>query len=328
MKKHIPTVIAVISSFLVAACLFQIAELKNQLWGVQNDLSSQISWVMSSVDNIHFNIENTLKEQANLLESSSWVFDEVDIDNRAVIIRCAVTPKEYRPDDTAAILVCNDKEYPMTLSNGEYTAMLSVPLFGDSNFSKVQLIDDGTVRTAALNWWITPRFELLPQVNANFTGRGSGSVRDGGFNLERNGEIEIHIFQSENNFSAQSISMFEYINGEELERTGIPLNTVPSPRKDRAIPERAVSIYSDSETATDFYYQLNKSVAIPFDSTYEVYIEVVDNYGLHYRLLLDRTAIDSRGNPIDGMNYWHGAEADIYDASGNVLWESGKEMYY
>ena len=71
-----------------------------------------------------------------------------------------------------------------------------------------------------------------------------------------------------------------------------------------------------------------KSVEIPFGGTYEVYVEVIDNYGFCYRSLIDHTAIDDKGTPVEDMNYWHGSEADIYDENGNVLWESGKEIYY
>ena len=324
MKKHAPTAIAVIALILVVVCLFQIAELKSQIWSVHNGLSSQISGVRSSVDNIHANIANTLNEQANLLVNSTWTFDEADIDAETVTIRCVVTPKEYSPDSTSVVLVCNDAEYSMALENGEYIVVLPIPLFGESILSMVQLIDDGTVRTEVLDWWISPRFEFLPQINAYFIGSSGVRRVDGKLSLHRDGEIEINIYQYENSVIVQSISMLEYIDGEEIERTNIPLNTIPSTRQDGAVREEpARRIYGYSEMPTDFYCSLNKIVEIPTGSTYEMYIELVDNYGFHYRVLLDHI-IDSDDNRVEDMVF----EIAIYDGDGNVLWVPDKEFFY
>ena len=328
MKNHLPNSVAIIAITIVLMCFVQILDLKSLLVSSQNEMSMQISRVANSVDNIHFTIANSLNEQAKLLADSDWAFDQVDIDARMMTVRCAVTPKEYRPNATTVILVCNDVEYPMMLDKGEYAVVLSIPLFGESVVSKVQLIDGNTVRTEALDWWLTPHFEVLPQVNASFSGRGSGSVKDGKFNLKKEGEIEISIYQNENNGSVHSISLLDYIDGTEIERTNIPLNTDPSPSQYGAIPDRSVLIgHNDSQINRTFYYPLDKSVAIPFGSTYERYIEVVDNYGFRYRVMMEWTIVDNKGNPTDELHYWHGGEAAIYDEQGHELWVSGKGGY-
>ena len=325
MKNHIPTGISIIACVLVIACLVQIADLKTRLSNVQNNLGNQISGIQSSINNIKGDIRDTMEEQASLLEDTNWTFEGTDMGARTATIRCVVTPKEYRPNDTAVILMCNDKEYPMALENAEYTAVLSLPLFDESVLSKVQIIDNGTVRTEALNWSIVPRFEFMPQVNANFAGGGTGSAKDGKFIFQREGDIEIHFYQNANNFSVQSITLYEYMDGAEIGKTDIPLNTIPSPRKD-GMPEPATRIYNESEPVSDFYYPLNKTVEIPFGSTYEMYIEVVDNYGFHYRVWIAGSVIDNNGTPTEDLNPWPSQEAGIFDEHGTVLWEPYKEI--
>ena len=324
MKERASNGIAIIALILVVACLFQIATLKNQLRETYSGLSSQFADIRSSIANIHGNIEYTLNKQANLLDSSNWTYGEVDIDAKTAIVQCAVTPKEYRPDDTSVILVCNDTKYPMTLQNGEYVLMLPVPLFENSVFSKVQLIEGGAVRTETLDWWITPHYDFLPYIIAQFAGQSSSDTKDGIFNLRRVGEIAIRLNQKENNVSVQSISMLEFIDGAETERTSIPFNSTPSTRN-FLMPEPASRLHNES--ASDFYYQLNKTAEIPFGSTYEMYIEVVDSYDLHYRVLIGRTIIDSDGNTKGGLSSWFGTEADVYDEKGNALWITEKVMF-
>ena len=324
MKNRIPESVAIIALVMAGICLFQILELKNQMWNSHNELSHQISYMNTSISNIHFAVENSLREQAEILKKSDWTFEASDIEAQMVTIRCAVTPKEYRPNETAATLTCNDKEYPMLLDKGEYAAMISIPLFGDSVVSKVQLIDSGVVRTEELDWWIAPQFEVLPQINASFDGSSSGKVKDGMFNLQRTGEIGINIYRNANNVLIQSISMLEYLDGKEIEKTNIPLNTTPTQHQSGAIREEpARRVYGDSELPVEYYFSLEKSVKIPFGSKYEIYIEVVDNYGFHHRVLVDGAIIGSAGNIVDKFTNWYGAEASVYDANGNALWTPG-----
>ena len=327
MKKHIPSVLAVIALILVGICLAEIGSLKNQLNNAQNNLSMQISGVRSSVDNIQFNVENTINEQANLLESTDWSFDEADIAARTVTLHCAVTPKIYRPEDTAVALVCDGREVPMVLNQGEYTATLEIPLFGESVFSKVLMSDGGEVRSETLDWHIMPQFEFLPQVNASFFGGSSGSAKDGKFFLRREGQIDAHLYQQGSEFAVASMAMVECIDGVESARTDMPLNTTPSPGVSDGRPSPATRLYPEGESETDFYYEHNKTIEIPFGSVYEMYVEVVDNHGFCHRVLLDVAEVDANGQPIDDMNYWHGEYTGIYDADGRELWSNGKWAY-
>ena len=313
MKKNTSTIIAAISCFLVVVCLFQISGLKQQIRYLDNNINNRFSNIDSFANNIYANVENQLNEQAKLMTSSDWTLGEVDIGTKMATMHVAVAPKEYRPDTTTAILICNDTEYPMSLKNGEYIASLSLPLFERSVLGKVLLVDNGVVQTESLNWDITPRFDFLPELEARFVGNTQSSSKNGATTWKLNGEVQIHLYQKENGVSVQSISMLEYIDGKEMSKTNIPLNTTPSSRYG-GTPERAVSAvyvsdsYPDSANPSDFYYLLDKSFDVPNVSELKLYIEMVDSYGLHYRI------------PLDYNHAGRGTGASIYDENGKLLW--------
>ena len=320
MKKNTSAIIAVIACVLVAICLFQISGLKQQLQNLDNNMNNRFSGVERMehiVNNIYANIDNRLSEQADLLASSGWKPSEVDIVAKTATIQCAVAPKEYRPDSTAAILICNDVQYPMTLQNGEYIVSLPLPLFENSAVSKVLFVDDGMVRTQSLDWDIYPRYNFLPDVTVQFMGEGSGKVKDGMFVWKMKGDAEIHVTQKGKIAAVQSISLITYIAGGETARTDIPLNTKPSARGNTMLAERAEY---EVVTPSDFYYPMDTSFEVPFNSTLELIVEVVDSYGLHYRGTLYHIDVDGSGRPQD-TGWWNGAESSIYDENGTVLWD-------
>ena len=329
MKKHISTIIAAIACVLCAICLAQLVDMKQQIQSLQSNLGTYMTGTQSSINNIYSNIDSKLEEQSNLLASGEWAFGEADIDAGTVILQCSVAPKEYQPEVTSAALFCNGTEYPMTLADGEYAAKLPISLFGDSVVSKVQFEENGTVRTESLEWYISPRYEFLPNVYANFSGSGRGSIGEGSYIWSREGQVEINVERKGNETDVQSIAMIEYTDGQETKRTDIPLNTTPAPQSNgTAYMEPATPVGDVGASPSYVYYPLNNDFEIPFGSTFDLYIEVVDGYGLHYRVLIDHTEVDSDGRPVDDeYGHWRGFEAGIYDNDGNALYVPGEELY-
>lgn len=317
MKKDISTITSGISCVLLVICLFQIISLKQQLQSLESNVSYRISNVESSISSIYSNIDMKLEEQSNLLAKSDWTFSDVDVEAGIVKVKCTVSPKEYRPEETKAILMCNDTEYSMALEKGEYTAIIPISLFDESHVSKVQFIEDDTIRNENLDWYLSPRYDCLPMVYANFGGSTDGKVRDGIYVKSYDGVIDINIDQKDDMVDVQSITMIECINEKEATRTEIPISTTTSTQASG----------NSIENPTYFYCDLDKSVEIPFGSTYSIYIEVVDSYNLHYRALIDYEAIDYNGDPIDGFEWWCGSESSIYNENGEALFVIDEELY-
>lgn len=130
----------------------------------------------SSVQAIYSTVGSQLERGASLLAGKEFRYEgEPDLANRTARLRCTVTPKEFSPDRTGATLYWSGGEAAMTLEQGAFSAVLELPLFSESSVSRVTFSQDGTLRTEALDWYFSPRTELLPCFYASFDGSASGS---------------------------------------------------------------------------------------------------------------------------------------------------------
>ena len=331
MKKSISigvAIVSVITCILVMVCLWEIADLKQQIFHAEHNLYSAIDMAsVNTANNLYATIESLQADRDRIMISRDCTYGDIDAEKKTATVHWTFVPKEYRPDETRAVLVFNGKEYPMTLKNGEYTVSLPIPLFEDTVFSQVQLIDGDTIRTEILGWNLSPRFELLPEIFAYFSGGSGFDARDGKFRVEQDGEITISVrHQTFDAPPIQAISMVEYINGEEISRTDIPLTDTSSAISDTVQPTIPPMVGGSYENPSYFYYQMNKISEIPFGSTYELCVEVVDGYGLLHREWLDYFVVDSDGTP-SYEPYSPTSGSNIYDESGNVLWSAVEAIY-
>ena len=303
--------------------------MKQRLFFAEHNLSSAIDMAsVNTANNLHATIESLQADRDRIMISQDFTYGDVDAEEKTVIVHCAFAPAEYRPDETRGVLIYNDKEYPMTLENGEYKVSLPIPLFEDTVFSQVQLIDGDTVRTEVLDWYLYPRQEFLANIYVDFSGRSGFDTKDGMFSLERDGEITISVFQQDITAPPiQAISMIEYIDGEEISRTNIPLTSTSSARSDVAQPTTPPLIDGGFAGPSTFYYTLNKTSEIPFGSTHELCIDVTDGYGFLYREWIDRIAVDNDGIHSDESFYSRVSGSNISNESGDVLWSAVDAIY-
>ncbi|MPM41941.1 hypothetical protein SDC9_88603 [bioreactor metagenome] len=331
MKKHLSDILAAVACLLVIVCMFQISALKQQVGNLQNVLNSQMSNVSDNINGIYSNVSSMLEEQASLLADSSWEFGEADMDALTVELLCSVSPKEYA-SGTAATIVVDGVEQPMTISNGTFTAKTKVPLFAEVTVSKVVFREGDTVRTEALDWHLSPRGEYLPNVYANLDGSSTGSVKDGIYAYHREGVVNVDV-DCGHAYELKSVTLVETIDDQEIGRTDIPLDNKDFfenyQSEDGARPEPAESLAQSAgtELSSSFYYGLDKDYEIPFGTVLTIYVEVEDGNGLFYRCIIDRTELNEIGDLVDDSSWWCGSESSIYDANGKGLYEIDPNLY-
>lgn len=330
MKKNLSPILTGVACLLVVICLFQISNLNQRINTLENNLASQVSQVRNEVTGISSNINASLEEQASLLADSSWEYGDADYDARTVELVCSVSPKEYSSETAASILV-GDTEHPMTLSNGAFTAHVSIPLFEETRVAKVMFREGDVSRTELLDWYLSPRYDYLLNVYADLSGSATGSPKDGVYHYQRSGVINIDVASKETT-GVKSITLVEVMDGKELGRTNIPLDNTAffenyqGENGARPEPARPVTQAVNSDPVGPFYYELERDYEIPYGSTWMLYIELEDSHGLVYRSIIDRQEISASGEPTDDA-YWFGLEASIYDADGNVLYEPDEDLY-
>lgn len=304
MKKNYLIPLQIITCILLVISIFRGCALENELQNVQNNLSNRISEVRSDVNNISYEISSTMEKEASLLAMAEWSYGAFDEEAKIVEIICKISPKEYTSETTAAVVYAG-QEYPLTLDNGTFTGAVDIPVFEEAHLELVCFKDGENVRSESLDWYITPRSEYLLDVYAQFSGGQSYRRGEDVLIISYKGDIQVEVINKEDWDDIKKIELVEYMDDKEIARTNIS--------------------YDDASTAS--WCEWRKDVEIPFGSTYKVYVETVDNYGLHYHNLVLLEEIDSYGEPADDWEWWHGAEADIYNAEGNPLYVKEYEEY-
>lgn len=316
MKKNWQTILLAVMCVMLGICMAQIADLKEQLHSFENNTYNRLSYVEMNVNRLYSGIDEKLEQQAKILADSEWSYGEADVDAGTVLLKVSISPKEYRPEATEAYVSCNDTEYLMTLEDGSYTVSIPISMYKESFVSVVKLRDGDAVRTEKLDWYVNPRYEYLPIVYAHYSGSSSGTgkngvTQQGTYRKTFQGEIQLTIDQKgEYADDIQAVALVECLDDEVVEVTKIPEETW-----------KASGHYPYS-------WPFEKTVSIPFGSTYGVYLEVVDGDGLRHRAWVEKETIDAEGNPVKNTSeFWRGAEASIHDAEGKLVYAPDGEWY-
>lgn len=294
MKKEYLFVVQIVTCVLLVICMFKISSLNNQIQNLKNHLSSRISDVEHEVGNISYDISKAMEEEASILSLAQWEYGEIDENSKTVEMFCEITPKEYSSGTTAE-MVYDDKRYPLTYDNGIYVGKIMIPLFEEVHIPLVQFAEDGSVRTEYLEWYLSPRSEVLPYVYAEAPescsyGRESNATE---VSFTYTGNIFLHCGSEDDLDKIQESYVVECIDGKEISR-----------------------IKFANETMCEW----NKETSIPFNSTYEVYVETIDIYNFHHRNIVFYAEISDSGDVLDNHGWYYGAEANIYDDKGNPLY--------
>ena len=306
--------------------LNKISSLNDNLYGVSSRISSLENQLYNSVSSIQNTISNNLEEQASLIIGTSYEYGEADIENGIINVSVIVTPKEYTAD-TEAYLISGSNEYPMTLDNGVFKADMQLSIYDDFSSHLVKFVNNDATKNEEIRLNLSPRYDFLPTMYARYRGQCTSIKEKNSYKATYNGQITINLERKGNPIEAVKIEMLEYLNGEEIARTDVPLNTTPIETQSAdgmfIAAEEALTPYdSDWQGSKTYYYQLKeKDVSIPNGSVYEIYIELTDSLGLLHRMPADTREISKEGLPIDrASNYIDGAT--IYNAkTGQMLYQ-------
>ncbi len=317
MKKHIPTIISIVSCLLTLLCVFRISALENRLNSLQNNVNNMQSVLRSEIQNISINVQNSLEEGNNLLSTSSYTLENADLSSGIVDLNCIVTLKEFEPDGTTAVITCNDQDYPMDLKNGDFVAKFPVSVFGESQVTQVSFTKDGVIRTQALNWYINPRHQFVPNMYAQFSGTSTGTVSGANtYNIRKSGTLNVTVEQKGGlDYDVDQLDLVRYINGAEVERIDL---LSEAPKEGTAYFGKTPSASIISHDPFELQTNLDSNFSCPFGSSMILVVEMSDGSGYIHRTIIDEAKISDKGQ-WDNSGLWHGAESNIYDSEGNLL---------
>lgn len=311
MKQNLKTILLVINTVLLVVCLGQINDLKMELQNMRSNTGSQISDIITNLNNSYSYIEETLAKEASIVSKAEWEFGNIDIKGRTVEVKAYVIPKEYQPDVTQAFFLCGDEEIAAEYNDGKYEVIMNVSLFEDISISSVLFKENGTIRTESLDWVFNPRNELLPFVYAYNYGSisyGKSKDKENMATWTFSGDLEVDVAAKYiEEFEIEKAEIIRYIDEKEVERMDVPLEAMV-----------AYNTYA---------YNWNPTYEIPYGSKQDIFVNVTMRCGLVYRSQISSCGMDEQGNPIDDDMYQASMEASIYDTDGKLLYSVDEEMY-
>ena len=328
MKKHLSTIVTVLALAIAVISQFRISNLQGEIRQMENRLNSSISNVQSNQSNAIAYMQQLMEKEASILTHTDFSLGELDLANKTFVFSGSVTPKEHQPGVTEAFLTVNSKAYPMQLANGVYTIQLDLPLFEEARVDKVEFHEGDVIRTETLDKQWSPRYELLPQINGRLSGSGRGSAANGVYTWHREGEIRVSVEGKGQTIDVRSVAILEVLDGVEVGRTEIPLTSTKSNRNEEPAPEPVPESGFTVRGSETFYHEIDRDFNIPYGSTLELAVEVVDGNGLRYRTVLEHWSVNEKGENVDDdLMGLRDLFEKILDADGNILYEVDEADY-
>ena len=328
MKKHLSTIVTVLALAIAVISQFRISNLQGEIRQMENRLNSSISNVQSNQSNAIAYMQQLMEKEASILTHTDFSLGELDLANKTFVFSGSVTPKEHQPGVTEAFLTVNSKAYPMQLANGVYTIQLDLPLFEEARVDKVEFHEGDVIRTETLDKQWSPRYELLPQINGRLSGSGRGSAANGVYTWHREGEIRVSVEGKGQTIDVRSVAILEVLDGVEVDRTEIPLTSTKSNRNEEPAPEPVPESGFTVRGSETFYHEIDRDFNIPYGSTLELAVEVVDGNGLRYRTVLEHWSVNEKGENVDDdLMGLRDLFEKILDADGNILYEVDEADY-
>lgn len=342
MKNKVLQIIAVIACILLVIDSFRITRLKNEINGLHLYINNQMNEVNRNIELVYSNIQNMLEKESNLLAVSEWEYGDINVEKRTASVYFKFVPKEYNPDITKLTITCNDKDYDLRYENNQYIGNIELPLFSRNEINKVDMNDNGTIRTQKLNWNIEPRYEALPIFYSYLGGSWRGEQGSNEYTWLPQCSVIINI-EGKKDYQIKSVELVEIIDGKEITRIPIDISTegqkayAESIRKSHQptpefAEEMATEVGGTFNRDLHYIYYLGNEHRIKNGSSLELYVDVVDGNNLCYRSFVDCIAVKADGLLDDDfmckMAAYSSAEpVIIFDDKGNKIFELDKTLF-
>lgn len=302
MKEKSQKAFNILILILLVLCLFKMNTMNQEITRLRNTVNSNYNSIQNSINSISNNVRYQMEEANNLLGDSGWNTGGLNMEEKTATISCYMVPKVYNPKETVATIICNNEEVPMTLKDGKYTAELVVSLFERTVIDHVQFKENGTIRTQQLDWSINPRYDLVPAAYMYYSGGTSHSYKGDIITRKYTGYAEVDFAHNGIVKNIKDTEIIMLLNGKEV----LCIN----PDLEQLL---------DTEDYASYRTRLEHSIEVKEGDTIEMYMTFNDDNGWTYRGVLEDITIGAQGDPIPEH---HQAEADIYDADGNLLFNA------
>lgn len=294
-KKRKINIWPIITCILLIICVEQNYTMKSQMKQQMNNLKNDISELRYDIDNISAEVSYALEKESSMISFSEYTVGSVNIEERTANLICELLPKEYSQQNTKISLVYGGKEYEAEFSEGNYRAVIPVSIFEDAHIESAVMREGDTVRTEALDWYISPRNGYIPYVYADFRNSSSWQRTNEHILWTVSGDVNVWVDQGSGSKVPDEAYFCVELDGEVVDRMDVSHET---------------------------HFSIDEKYEIPYGSRMTLYVEVVDEYGLYHRPILERVIVTADGAMTDSEDemYWRGCAGNVFDENGDLLY--------
>ncbi len=326
MKQNFSKILNVVCCIALVYCAVQISGLKNDIDILKNNVNANNRNIENSISNIYYNVNNMLEEQVNILSVNQGEIVSADVENMTADIIYSVTPKEYNPLTTKALLTVDGKQHEMEYKEGKYTLQITAPLAKTTTVESVDLIDNNTIRNQIINNSFSPRYDYLTIVYSDLNWSGSGKPDGDEYVWSIDGTIHIDADCKGREPKIVKAELVQLVNGKEISRQ--PLTPVQYPDNHEYQAAGTTAGHEEIWPSRNFRYELKQDIRIPRNSTLYLCTDVTDGDGLVHRSYIEGWVVDSNLKSVNGGDIYHGMEAvEIYSRDGELIYSIEEELY-
>jgi|GEM_PF-5731587 hypothetical protein len=170
MKKVLLYVLIGVLCVLQVLSLVKINSLVYEINSLKNSYASAVSQMQSQIAGISSNIENSLREQASLIEAFSYEYGAVDYEAHTVPVTITVIPKAVTAG-TAVSLSLGEENVPLVrVNDAAFRTTLEVDLFEEYGDPVLWLRETDEIRTEAAELYLSELWrDFLPGFYVDFS---------------------------------------------------------------------------------------------------------------------------------------------------------------
>jgi len=161
---------------------------------------------------------------------------------------------------------------------------------------QLQVETGGVVESEVLQWSVSPRPWLLPEIESFFAGSSSGREGNDRYHLRLEGTVFCLVNRGEEQAAVRSVELVERIDGAEQSRHPLPPLTEEPRLNVSALPEAPPPV--DGREEQRYALVLERELQIPFGHRHELTVELTDENGLTYVSPIDSIEVRADGTVI------------------------------
>ena len=299
-KRNVLTIIVIILGIALCFAFVKINDLELRIRNLQGYMNSSVSMLENSINSIYNNVDQQLKEEANLLSGVEAEYGDINIDDHTIDVTVKLVPKLISEDMKISVSI-NGRNADLTKTGSAFTGTIPVDIYNKDELMFMSIETEAGIQTQYLSeiqvvhLWDT-RIPSLYYCDLS----GTGTFGEGKYSLT--GELDINCSPVEQtpNVSFEKFVLVTELNGKEINREDI---------------SQDVLNYQNYPHGVYFRHDYQMECEAVEGDDLSIYLEATDSLGYLHRMLI---------------HHWkeqNGAMAEAVDASESIYDPNGVQIF-